>query len=416
MNPGRTRQGQPWLAGLCVLQFLLLIVLTVLWTRSPQSLPHSAAKPYTATDAEPFFLGRPGPWGELEYARINIEPPDDFVPTGAESFDPTAWVFAGCSAGQLTELFNAADLTASQRAELLNPAAWGQSTNGIIVSPRPGLLLELNPQARRQIYSVLARSDLNPRQFQPYAFREGGFDDWFGQSGLSDPTLAWLKRLVYPRGSAICFSDLPELLPQIPTLAERRRLVKALWRNPTVLMKLRIRPDSNVDALTAYWARGWHVKDIGALLASLTEVPGGLRIDVAHLLPPFARRRLYSYPNPAAYSPAQAPDCYWTALNFFNDPPDDRFHEPAAWQQELANAYLVVAEPTFGDVILLQATNGAPIHAAVYVADDVVFTKNGDDFRQPWMLMKMDDLLACYHHTDHETIHTLIFRAKRHAD
>ena len=339
MSPERARQWQRLLAGLCAVQFVLLIVLTVIWKRGSEPLPRRGAKPYSTTESEPFFLGQPGPWGELEYARINVEPPDDFVPTGAESFDKTVWVFAGLSVTQLTELFTTADLTASQRTELLSPAARSESPDGIIVTPRPGLPLELNPQARRQIYSVLARSELNPRQFQPYAFREGGLDDWFGRSGLSDTTLAWLKRLVYPRGSAICFSDLPELMPQIPTLAERRRLVKALWRNPTVLMKLRIRPDSNVDALTTYWARGWHVKDIRPLLASLTEVPGGLRIDVAHLLPPFARRRLYSYPNPATYSPAQAPDCYWTALNFFNDPPDDRFHESAVWQQELASAY-----------------------------------------------------------------------------
>jgi hypothetical protein len=32
----------------------------------------------------------------------------------------------------------------------------------------------------------------------------------------------------------------------------------------------------------------------------------------------------------------------------------------------------------------------------VFIADDVVFTKNGANLQQPWKLMKMEDLLARY--------------------
>jgi hypothetical protein len=35
-------------------------------------------------------------------------------------------------------------------------------------------------------------------------------------------------------------------------------------------------------------------------------------------------------------------------------------------------------------------------HSAVDVADDVVFTKNGNNASQPWMLMHIPDLLATY--------------------
>jgi hypothetical protein len=30
------------------------------------------------------------------------------------------------------------------------------------------------------------------------------------------------------------------------------------------------------------------------------------------------------------------------------------------------------------------------------VADDLVFTKNGEDFRQPWILMRMADMMDTY--------------------
>ena len=35
-------------------------------------------------------------------------------------------------------------------------------------------------------------------------------------------------------------------------------------------------------------------------------------------------------------------------------------------------------------------------HSAVFLADDIVFTKNGNNYRQPWMIMRIPDLLATY--------------------
>ena len=40
--------------------------------------------------------------------------------------------------------------------------------------------------------------------------------------------------------------------------------------------------------------------------------------------------------------------------------------------------------------------NGNAIHSAVYLADDIVFTKNGNNYTQPWMLMHLKDLIAEY--------------------
>lgn len=40
-----------------------------------------------------------------------------------------------------------------------------------------------------------------------------------------------------------------------------------------------------------------------------------------------------------------------------------------------------------GDLFLLLNAQGGVIHSAVYIADDVVFTKNGINYAQPWILM-----------------------------
>jgi hypothetical protein len=161
-------------------------------------------------------------------------------------------------------------------------------------------------------------------------------------------------------------------------------------------MKLRVTADTDATALTAYWKGIWRAKDIQPMLESLTEteVPGGVTMDIAQLLPQFARKRLNTYPMPDPSTPAT--DCYWTAMNFFRDPPDDRYYNSEVWQSELTTNYTVVTQPAFGDVILFLRPDNLPIHAAVYIADDVVFTKNGGNDRQPWVLMKWDDLLARY--------------------
>jgi hypothetical protein len=56
----------------------------------------------------------------------------------------------------------------------------------------------------------------------------------------------------------------------------------------------------------------------------------------------------------------------------------------------------VYANYAFGDVILFMASEKEAIHSAVYLADDIVFTKNGSSERSPWILMKMENLTAYY--------------------
>ena len=194
----------------------------------------------------------------------------------------------------------------------------------------------------------------------------------------------------------MCFSDTPQAFTRIPGIPERRRLVKVLARQSALLMKLRVTPGTDTAALTAYWAKGGRAKDVAPLLESLGKVPGGATMDVAHLLPPFARKRLNSYPFPPTEPNKPLPDCFWTVMNFFNEPPDDRYHDDAVWRKELELDYTPVAEATFGDLVFFLRPDGIPLHAAVYIADDVVFTKNGGNLGQPWILMKLEDVLAKY--------------------
>jgi hypothetical protein len=50
------------------------------------------------------------------------------------------------------------------------------------------------------------------------------------------------------------------------------------------------------------------------------------------------------------------------------------------------------------------------VHLCVYLADDLVYTKNGLNSMQPWVIMKLDDVLACFPSDKERRL--LVFRAR----
>ncbi|MFO1522715.1 MAG: hypothetical protein U1G05_11880 [Kiritimatiellia bacterium] len=140
------------------------------------------------------------------------------------------------------------------------------------------------------------------------------------------------------------------------------------------------------------------------LLESLQKVPGGGTISLLYLLPPFARERLYTFPLPG--SPADArEDCHWSALNFFSDVPDDRLKDLAYASNYIQENFYRIGKPSMpGDLVFLQDAEGGVIHSAVFLADDLVFTKNGINIGQPWIIMRMSKLLAVYTFSTEPTV------------
>jgi len=343
------------------------------------------------------YAGRAGPWGDIEYVRILLERPDAFVSVNYELPPFTGWTFPGWSVEKAQQLLRDCGLSPAQFSALFQTNRWNASASGCQVLVDKDTLLRLPDAARRKIYEVLAGFPENGLHARPFTFNSESLDEWFEDSDLSSQTVGLIKRLAYMQDRSVCFSDLSVVFAGIDSPTEKRRLLKTLSRQQAVLMNLKITPASDVRSLVSYWGRGGRAKDIEPLLESLVKVREGVKLDVAHLLPPFARRRLYTYPFPTEDASQAAEDCFWTAFNFFNDVPDDRFHDPAQMQQILAKDYYPVrGDLTYGDVVMLVDTNRMASHAAVYIADDKVFTKNGTNYNQPWLFMDMQDMAAYY--------------------
>jgi hypothetical protein len=172
---------------------------------------------------------------------------------------------------------------------------------------------------------------------------------------------------------------------------------KALTRQSTMLLSLHITPATDIDALTKYWDRGCTGTDLHTIFKSLTALPTGTWMNIMMILPNLPASEIYLYPNSIDNPLDGAPvnrDCAWTSLNFFRDAPDPNFGQMQYVQKELNANYRPLTEPPrYGDLVLIARPDGYLIHLAVYIADDIWFTKNGSNLDHPWMLSTESDVL-----------------------
>jgi hypothetical protein len=84
-------------------------------------------------------------------------------------------------------------------------------------------------------------------------------------------------------------------------------------------------------------------------------------------------------------------------MNFFNVVPDNDFLSAKNVQKAIETDYYpVLGDPTFGDVLLFLGSRGEVRHSCVYVAANIVYTKNGPQPYVPWCFMELDDVRAIY--------------------
>jgi hypothetical protein len=190
-----------------------------------------------------------------------------------------------------------------------------------------------------------------------------------------------------------------EIVLEYPDANGATPQARSVPRPKALITHLQIRPDSDVDKLLGYWvgpASGVRYKDLRPLLESIKRKPDGGGLSVLYLLPPFARERLNTFPV-LLPGVVHKSDCQWGTFNFFNDLPDDRFYDIAYLNKYLQDNFYQVASPTeYGDIILILDAHNNILHSGVQIADDVVFTKTGTAYQEPWALMHLKDLLALY--------------------
>lgn len=341
--------------------------------------------------------GKVGPWGQLQYTPILISPPLEFVPDARGPMQENrVWFFNSVTPDQLSQFLLESALPPPDVARLMSTARLVPGIQGVSVVPPDDLILGLPSTTRERLYVRLAECEFNVPQRDAFRFYGDSFEDWMGTSRLPREIQALVKPLIYSHDSFMYFADIDLVTPRIPDRSLLRRLNKALCRESTFLIQLRIPESAEIDRVAEYWGTGGRRMDVRPLLESLGPRDS---VDINLLLPIFARRRAYTYRPVTAgdFEKLQQVNCFWTALNFFNDPPDDGLLDYKNVLATLKRDYKMVHENfQLGDIVVFADENGNYYHAAVYIAEDIVFTKNGDSILSPFVLVPLSRIKNYY--------------------
>lgn len=356
-----------------------------------------------------------GPWGTIEFCYLYLEAPDNLVDTFPLPSPQTRWSFPAEDAPILERILTEAGLPVEAAKSLLDPQRVVTTGGKIHLFPPNELVLDMPAQTRSNLYPKLGENGLNPYHLNPILILSGDVDTWAEDSGLDDAAIAMMKRLTYHLDDVLAFSDVSLFLSQAPGDAEARFRFKKLTRVRTLMARLRIEKDADIASLVDNWSTGLNLrrKDLEPLFSAVKRTDGAVQLDFAHLLPALARKLLYTYPGETMLAQGALPDCHWTTLNFFNYEPQNFYLDSRTATNAVLERFEMVDSPhRFGDVLMFVDNNGFARHSCIYLAADIVFTKNGRNPAIPWTLMELGDLKKIYRVSAKET-RILSYRHKK---
>jgi len=353
---------------------------------------------------------QPGPWGKITVQPILIEAPASLLSVNFRLGDGR-WYFNARAADEVTAFLRANGLTAEQASRVAANAQRVEGRGDLLAATAPeDLVRSLAPEVRSQLYDKLAAVPENFAQAEPFRTTDLHLDQWLDADKLPPELVAEVKGLMWRRGSGLFFSDYNIVADKITSPAAKLELLAQLTHKSSVVLTMEVPPDGEIDELIAYYGVNGRVDKVEPILKALSEAGGGT-IGFSNMLPAFARVRLYRFPEPLAGKDI-SPDCHWSSFNFFNmGLPDDSLNDPAYVGNALKERYQpVTGRPQFGDVVLLTLPDGSSIHSAVYIADNIVFTKNGPSLAAPFIFSTTEDMLAFYPNS--ERIRLAYYRLK----
>lgn len=385
-----------WLAALTALVVVPWLAAGALYLRTGRS----SSGPVETRAVADGRAASSGPWGTLHLTPVVVSPPLEYVAADwGRTDEPDTWYFPGTSMDVLDAFLASTGLSAEQVGRLRSAARPHPGIRGLVLTPDPELVRGLSPEVRARLYTQLARTPLNFDQANSFRFFGTSAGEWLGGTLISPATQKLVESMVYRDGEFLNFADPEAIRAAVGDGEELRRLAKALLRQSTLLVRLSVRDHAEVDVLAEYWGRGGRRIDLRPLLESVAGAGSDASIDIVHLLPTFARHHLYRYPkvSTADYAKPLLANCLWTALNFFRPAPDDRFLDVNVALQALKRDYYVVEHGyQLGDIVGFIDDEGDLFHVAVYLADDLLFTKNGTSPMAPWTIVTTDYLKGYY--------------------
>jgi len=339
---------------------------------------------------------RPGPWGEIKAQPILIEAPASLLSVNFRLGDGR-WYFRANTPDEVAAFLRSAGLTSDQIARLTPGLQRAEGRDGLLVTTPPeDLVRSLSMDTRSALYDRLAAVPENFAQAEPFRTTDLHLEGWLDANKLPPELIAEVKSLMWRRGSGLFFSDYNLVADKVTSPALKLALLRQLTHKSSLILTLQVPEGDEIDDLIRYYSVNGRDDKVEPIMRALSEAGGG-PLGISNLLPAFPRVRLYRFPDPLPGKDISQ-DCHWATFNFFaRGLPDEKLNEAAYVGEVLGNNYTAVSgAPQFGDVVLLTLPDGSSIHSATYIADNIVFTKNGPSLAAPFIFSTVEDMLAFY--------------------
>lgn len=345
-----------------------------------------------------------GEWGDLELMPVIVQPSADFITTQT-NFDEmltlfnssSLWKFKDMSRDQIRAMFQEAGLAEEICNLLMQHTRASDDGNGFVTVPHDVILWSFTPEIRAKLYPLIGKYGDNVMYSQPLCFNSGDKNEWIYESGLSKSLADELQQLVYTENGVCCISDIHLILPFLETEEDWNDLLRTVYRTKAYDLSLAIKEGQNVDKITDYWGNLGRQASIRTIFEQASSSPGGSSIDISDILPEIPRERINTYSGIVEHL-NNWKDCHWTTINFFNPVPDERYYDLA----DFTSFFGKISKPLgsnqlrFGDIISVYDENGELTHTCIYIACNVVFTKNGMGNLMPFVFSSLDETVPLY--------------------
>ncbi|MGQ0508048.1 MAG: hypothetical protein ACT4TC_22340 [Myxococcaceae bacterium] len=348
-----------------------------------------------AANSPGWSQGKKGPWGQLELFDFEIRAPELAYSAGLCAAEPVSWHFPRFDASGLQSFLRSAGIAPGLLEELQRTFACSGPAPGCWAQPSQAVIFGLSPKARDVIYRELSKYPVNDPYFYGTRRRERDLDAWLADFTLSGRDT--IRKMIWSREGTAILSNYASTCALLKERTDRETFIRKISTRPALLVRLKAPASTNLNSLLDYWGDARHSSEIEPLLRAMVTQGPVLSVDIIHLLPGFFRSHLYAFPTPQEVDA----DCHWSAANYHAFIPPNRAVSPTGAPSQEVQGFFRGLTPvryedrTLGDVLQF-LIDGQPVHSCVYIADDVVFTKNGVSNFAPWQLMRLKDLRELY--------------------
>ena len=340
----------------------------------------------------------PGPWGELMVSNIYLEAPDSVIDIVGKPDPVPRWTFPGLSVTMVKDLLIQSGVDLALVERLTSSAQCKTIATDTIIFPKLEDLLQIKGAVRDKLYTEISRYPQNDYYTDPVFILSDDVEEWLSEATLNASQKDMVRQLVWHRGKALVFSNVGLLLSYAQTAEEIKNTLRAITRYMSLVVskKFPLKLDQR-ETFLRYWIGNQPESPRMIFIKAIAkENDINDTVDIMHFLPVIMREKLYTFPSLKDGVKGRLPDCHWTSLNFFNLSPSDYYRNTSLAAIQLTQAYNQVSAPyQFGDV-LCYTDNGEGLHTCVYIADNIVLTKNGENILAPWVLLTIEDVSKIY--------------------